>query len=60
MKKLIADAKLMQDGKWYYRGQEFEANEQDAADLEAMGMAHAATITERVKRTYRRRDMTAQ
>lgn len=58
--KLIADAKLRQNGEWIMRGQEFEASDQDAEDLIAMDMAHPATIVERVKRQYRRRDMTAQ
>lgn len=62
---MIADAKLRQDGEWIRPGKPFRCSLSDAADLKAMGMAHRAPgvveeAVERVKRQYRRRDLTAQ
>jgi len=57
-RKMIADAKLRQDGVWFKCGDVFECTDTDADDLKSMGMAHEAE--EPAKRQYRRRDMTAQ
>lgn len=65
--KMIADARIRQDGVWLKPGDPFECSERDAADLESktMRMAHRApgvveAAVEQVRHTYRRRNLTAQ
>lgn len=48
MQKMIADAKLRQNGKWVHPGETFTATDEDAADLVAMKMARKATVVEKV------------
>lgn len=59
MKKMIAQAKIRQEGVWLKPGDKFECSQGDADDLMAMGFAQPDT-DEPPKRQYRRRDMTAQ
>lgn len=63
--KMIADAKFTHEGKVLRHGDAFETDEANARDLIAIGMAHMApgvvdAAVDAVRRTYRRRDMTAQ
>ena len=67
--KMIADSKFFHDGVLLRPNDPFECSEDDAKDLIAIGFAHVApnavdavveAVTQTVKRTYRRRDMTAQ
>lgn len=57
-RKMIAEARIRQDGVWLKPGDEFECTAADADDLKAMKMARP--VDDRPRRQYRRRDMTAQ
>lgn len=61
-KRMIAQARILQNGVPLKAEDPFECNEQDAADLVSMQLARYAEVVEEEKprRTYRRRDMTAQ
>jgi len=71
--RLVSAARHIYDGQPIHSGQEFEAEEQDAADLIALHFAVPASgaltkvieqmqelITKPTRRTYRRRDMKAE
>jgi hypothetical protein len=64
-KKMIADMPFTYARKDMKPGDEFEANEDDAFALRVYRRAHPADETQepkktRVKRTYKRRDLTAE
>lgn len=63
--KMIADMPFTYDRKDLKPGDEFTASEKDAFALKVYGRAHLADEAEepkrtRAKRTYKRRDMTAE
>jgi hypothetical protein len=62
--KMVADMPFPYDGKQLKAGDEFTASENDALALRAYRRAHPADQAEepkkRSKRTYKRRDMTAE
>jgi len=63
-RKMISDGKFTHEGKALNSGDEFEADEQEAADLASrpIRLAHYKTedSSNGAKRQYRRRDMTAE